>query len=64
MLITLKDDGMVELTGHDGITSLTNVKYWEGYGLPSFEGPLEGFEKEYPEVIQELVERKVLKKND
>jgi hypothetical protein len=37
------------------------VKYWEGEGLPNYEGWMEGFALAYPSVIAELVHRKVLK---
>lgn len=37
-------------------------KYWEGQGLPDYEGPIEGFAKKYPELMEHLVLRKIFKK--
>ena len=39
-----------------------NVKYWEGEGLPTYEGGLEGFETMYPSVVNELLEKGILRR--
>lgn len=39
-----------------------NVKFWLGEGLPDFEGDLEGFNTMFPEFMQELINRKIVKK--
>ena len=31
-------------------------KYWEGVGLPSYEGSLEGFAEKYPEQMLHLLD--------
>lgn len=36
------------------------VKYWEGFGLPVFEGDLEGFDRCYPKHMQELIAKKIV----
>jgi hypothetical protein len=38
-----------------------NYKYWEGEGLPNYDGPLEGFAEMYPSQMQHLVDRKIFK---
>lgn len=49
--VSLKNGGLVELTG-------STAKYWEGEGLPTYEGAIEGL----PEcVIAELLTLKAIK---
>lgn len=52
--VSLANNGFAELTG-------SNIKYWAGEGLPTFEGPLDGFEVAFPDVMVELIERKAVK---
>lgn len=54
MEVTLSDNGLVELTG-------PNVRYWIGCGLPDYEGSLEGLKLAFPQVVTELVTRKIIK---
>lgn len=39
-----------------------SMKYWAGTGLPTYEGGSEGFEELYPEVVEEMVARKIIKR--
>lgn len=52
--VDVKHGGCVELCE-------SKVKYWKSWGLPDFEGTLDGLLLEYPEVIAELVARKIIK---
>ena len=38
-----------------------SYKYWEAYGLPNYEGPLDGFAEKYPELMLHLVDRKIFR---
>lgn len=40
------------------------VKYWAGEGLPTFEGPLDGFAVMYPAVVAEMVRNSALRVTD
>lgn len=51
---TFTDNAYAELTGPD-------VKFWEGQGLPTYEGGLDGFEVCYPARMAELIRRKLVK---
>ena len=51
---TFKDNSCVELCGD-------KVKFWEGTGLPNFEGPLYAFKDFYPERFQQLLKARVIK---
>lgn len=50
---TTKNGGFVVINGDD-------VKYWEGTGLPTYEGGSAGFHTMYPEVVAELMKRKLI----
>lgn len=54
--LNLSNDGYIELTGD-------SAKYWEGYGLPTFEGNLEGLSVAHPLVMQELIDRGIILKD-
>lgn len=45
------ENGLVQLIG-------SNCKYWHGYGLPDYEGPIDGLPDK---VIQTLLQLKVIK---
>ena len=47
-----RDGSAVELSG-------TNAKYWEGMGLPTYEGDIEGLPAD---VLEKLVKAKLVKK--
>ena len=55
MQIELARGGLAELCGAD-------IKYWAGEGLPTFEGPLNGFAEAYPAVMEELLDRGAVRK--
>lgn len=57
MRIELTQNGLAELCG-------ANIKYWAGEGLPTFEGPLDGFAIAYPRVMEELLDMGAVKKVD
>lgn len=38
-----------------------NVKYWAGFGLPTYEGGMEGFATLYPQVIEYLLKRRLIR---
>lgn len=38
------------------------VKYWEGEGLPTFEGDLEGLAEMFPTVMKELLAKGIVKR--
>ena len=46
--VELSNNGFAELCG-------PNIKYYSGFGLPDFEGPLDGFALEFPAVMEELI---------
>lgn len=50
--LELESNRYIELTG-DG------AKFWEG--LPTYEGSIEGLQKGYPEVIDELLKMGIIK---
>lgn len=54
---TTKNDGLVVINGDD-------VKYWEGTGLPTYEGSAEGFDKLFPKVVDEMVKRGIVSRTD
>ena len=49
MIVTveLSNNVAVELTG-------ANCKVWLGYGLPDYEGPINGLAEALPDILQEL----------
>lgn len=49
-----KDMSFIEICG-------PNIKFWEGTGLPTYEGGWEGFETIYPSHIAELLKNKITK---
>ena len=57
MQIELDNNGLAELCGPD-------IKYWAGEGLPTYEGSLDGFAKEHPAVMQELLDMNAVKQTD
>lgn len=54
MTAPVGDNAQVELTGD-------NCKLWLGYGLPDYEGPIDGLEQAHPEIFKEMLERKLIK---
>lgn len=52
---TFNDNAYIELTGG-------NVKFWEGEGLPVYEGGLDGFAACYPAHMQTMIEAKLVKR--
>jgi len=50
---TTKNGGLVVIDG-------TNVKYWEGTGLPTYEGGTEGFDELYPQIVDEMEKRRIV----
>ena len=44
------------------VIEAASVKYWAGTGLPTYEGDSEGFEKLYPEVVEEMLARKIIRR--
>jgi hypothetical protein len=50
-----KDGSLIELTG-------SKAKYWSGFGLPDFEGDLNGFALQFPDHIQVLLDKKIVRK--
>ena len=50
---TTKTNGLVQIDGQ-------TVKYWQGTGLPDFEGDLETFAETYPGIAGEMVRKKFL----
>lgn len=52
---TFGDNAYVELTG-------SNAKFWEGEGLPAYEGGLDGFSECYPDRMEELINKKLVKR--
>jgi hypothetical protein len=51
-----KDGAYAEITG-------SSIKYWDGFGLPDYEGGLEGFETMYPLQLAELLKKKIIRKS-
>jgi hypothetical protein len=51
---TFKDNSYAELCGD-------NIKFWQGTGLPDYEGSLAGFELEFPKHFQQLLINKAIK---
>ena len=45
--VELSNNVAVELTG-------ANCKVWLGYGLPDYEGPIDGLVEAFPDILQEL----------
>ena len=52
---TFPDNAYIELTGPD-------AKYWEGEGLPAYEGGLDGFQECYPERMEVLISKQLVKR--
>jgi hypothetical protein len=51
---TFADNAFAELSGQ-------NIKFWSQWGLPDYEGSLEGFKTQYPKHFQLLLDNKVIK---
>ena len=51
---TFKDNAYAELSGD-------NIKFWEGTGLPTYEGGLDGFDELFPDRIAELLKNKIIR---
>jgi len=49
MQVSLAKNGLAELCGK-------RIKYWEGEGLPTFEGELDEFADAHPAVMEELLD--------
>lgn len=47
------DNAQIDLTGD-------NCKLWLGYGLPDYEGSIDGLEQAHPEIFAELIERNLI----
>lgn len=52
--VYLRGGGEVRLEGNQ-------VTYWAGYGLPTYEGPIDGLEQAHPEVLSELIARNAVR---
>ena len=52
---TFDDNAYIELAGSD-------AKFWEGEGLPAYEGGLDGFAECYPAHMQILINAKIVKR--
>lgn len=52
--VDLPDEGFCELCG-------TRVKYWAGFGLPTFEGTIDQFSEEYPRIFEQLRKSKAVR---
>ena len=55
MEVQLDGNACVELCG-------MNAKLWVGYGLPVYEGDLEGMSQAYPEQFNQLLKRGLIKR--
>jgi hypothetical protein len=51
---TFADSSYAELRGPD-------IKFWEGEGLPSYEGGLDGFAECYPQVFATMLALKLVR---
>ena len=51
---TFDDNAYIELTGSD-------AKFWEGEGIPAYEGGLDGFAECYPAHMQIMIDKKIVK---
>ena len=51
---TFTDNSYVQIVGQ-------SVKYWQGYGLPDYDGCLDGFAELHPTYVLALVQARVLK---
>ena len=51
---TFDDGSCVELDGNV-------VKFWVGYGLPDFEGDMDGFAKCFPNHLEVLINKRVIR---
>jgi hypothetical protein len=48
------DNSCAELCGD-------NIKFWQGTGLPDFEGSLDGFKMEFPKYFKHLLDNNIVK---
>ncbi len=40
------------------------VKFWEGEGLPNYEGTIDGFTEKYPTQLQELLDKGIMTRTE
>jgi len=48
------DNSYAELCGD-------NIKFWQGTGLPDFEGSIDGFKTEFPKYFKHLLDNNLVK---